>query len=105
MQYCFDPKDINRNICEKEEIFDVFFDKMQQMEQSIYKLWDVSDEQKLLRNILSSISLFKSSYYESRQRNDFECDVNLLKMGRFLCKIPYVYLNKEMRNKGFEEFL
>lgn len=103
MQYCFEPKDINRNLYEREEVFEVFFEKMTEMEQSIYKLWDVSEDKILLKNILNSITIFKSSYYDSRQKNDFECDVTLLKMGRFLCKIPYVYLMKEMRNNGYSE--
>jgi len=95
----------NKNFIEKEEILDVFFEKTSDMENKIYKLWDDSnnDDKKLLRNMLSTISLFKTSYYESRQTKDYDNDINILKMGRYLCTIPYAYLNTALKKKGETE--
>lgn len=88
---------------ERNNVFDVFFEKIQEMEEKIYVLWPVSNDQKLLKNILNSIRTFKISYYESRQTGDYDYDVVLLEMGRFLCKIPYAYLNTSIREHNLPE--
>jgi hypothetical protein len=95
----------NKSLSEKEEILDVFFEKTSDMEKKIYKLWDDAekDDRKLLRNMLSTITLFKTSYYDSRQINDYENDLSMLKMGRYLCTIPYAYLNTALKIKGETE--
>lgn len=98
MQYCFQASDIHDDLEQREKTFAVFFEKLSIMESNIFTLWDVKlEDRKFLEDILNSISLFKKCYYESRQKKDFDSDAILLKMGRFLCKTPYVYLDKAKR--------
>ena len=89
----------NKSSQEKEEILDVYLEKTSDMEKQIYLLWDLTEkkDQKILKDMLASITIFKVSCYESRQENKDDKDFAILKMGRFLCTIVYAYLNTNMK--------
>jgi len=95
----------NKSLQEKEEILDVYLEKTSDMEKKIYKLWDITEanEQKLLKDMLSSITIFKISCYESKQEKIHDKDLSILKMGRFLSTTVYAYLNTKMRETGFPQ--